>query len=275
MNYIEIDFNVSPTQPWTDILVSELAEIGFDSFVEHDNGTKAYIPKKEWNEESLKAVETLNTSDVTISYTTAEIEGQNWNENWESQFEPIEINDQCRIKAPFHNIGNEPYDIVISPEMAFGTGHHETTFLMSQVLFKLDLKNKSILDMGCGTGVLAILTEKLGALNVMAIDIDEYAYNNTVLNLSLNQTERIQVKQGGAEKIDTMFDVILANINKNILLQDIATYAKALKQKGLLLLSGFFKTDEQDLISAGEKVGLQFVISEHKNNWAMVQLKKQ
>lgn len=275
MDYLEFDFKVSPKQPWTDLLVSELAEIGFESFVEHEEGTLAYITQPSFNENDLNTLTVTSLADVTITHTQKLIPSQNWNKTWESAFEPIEINEQCWIRAPFHDMPQRPFDIVISPEMAFGTGHHETTFLMSLTLFDLSLKGVSLLDMGCGTGVLALLAEKLGALNVVGIDIDEYAYNNTVLNLSLNDSKNVTVEQGDASQIGSrLFDVILANINKNILKSDMEVYSNALQPNGKLLLSGFFKTDVEELATCAELFGLQFVKTIQKNDWAMIQLKK-
>lgn len=275
MDYLEFDFKVTPKQPWTDILVTELAEVGFESFVEQPEGTQAYIQANVFNEETLKQISVLSMPEVTVAYTQKIIPSQNWNETWESAFEPIEINEKCWIRAPFHSVDNRPYDVLISPQMAFGTGHHETTFLISQTLFNIPLKNKTVLDMGCGTGVLALLAEKLGALNVLAIDIDEYAYENTVLNLSLNESKNITVKKGDASAIgNQQFEIIIANINKNILMNDLQTYAQAMLPKAQLFLSGFFKTDVEELTYCAQKVGLQFVNSVQKNDWAMIQLQK-
>ncbi|MFT6843857.1 MAG: ribosomal protein L11 methyltransferase [Flavobacteriales bacterium] len=275
MDYLEFNFQVSPKQPWTDLLVSQLAEIGFDSFVEQDEGILAYIAQASFKEELLETISVFELPDVSITYTQKLIPYQNWNKTWESEFEPIEINAECWIRAPFHEMDARPYDVVISPEMAFGTGHHETTFLMSGKLFELSIKNKTLLDMGCGTGVLALLAENLGALNVVAIDIDELAYNNTVLNVSLNKASKIEVEKGDASKIGARsFDIILANINKNILVQDMQVYANALDTNGLLLLSGFFKTDVEEIVAHATKYDLQFVNSTQKNDWALIELKK-
>jgi ribosomal protein L11 methyltransferase len=275
MDYLEFNFKVEPKQPWTDLLVTELAEVGFESFVDEPEGTLAYIQVNDFKKDNLKEVSVLNMTDVTVTFTQKTIPSQNWNETWESAFDPIEINDKCWIRAPFHTVDNRPFDVLISPQMAFGTGHHETTFLISQTLFNIPIQNKTVLDMGCGTGVLALLAEKLGALNVLAIDIDEYAYENTVLNLSLNKSEKITVEKGDATTIgNRQFEIIIANINKNILMNDLKTYAQAMLTGAQLFLSGFFKTDVEELTACAEKVGLQFVNSVQKNDWAMIQLKK-
>jgi len=275
MDYLEFNFKVAPKQPWTDLLVTELAEIGFESFVDETEGTLAYIQVNNFKENNLKEVSVLNMPEVTVTFTQKTIPSQNWNETWESAFDPIEINDKCWIRAPFHSVDNRPFDVLISPQMAFGTGHHETTFLISQILFNIPIQNKTVLDMGCGTGVLALLAEKLGALNVLAIDIDEYAYENTVLNLSLNKSEKITVEKGDATTIgNRQFEIIIANINKNILMNDMQTYERALLPNAQLFLSGFFKTDVEELTAYAEKLGLQFVNSVQKNDWAMIQLQK-
>lgn len=275
MDYFEFDFKVSPKQPWTDLLVTELAEAGFESFVEQPDGTLAYIQATHYNKDVLNNISVFNMPDVKISFEYKTIPSQNWNKTWESAFDPIEINEKCWIRAPFHEVDKRPYDILISPQMAFGTGHHETTFLISQTLFNIPLKNKTVLDMGCGTGVLALLAEKLGALNVLAIDIDEYAYENTLLNLSLNESKKITVEKGDATAIgDRQFEIIIANINKNILMNDMQTYAQAMLPESQLFLSGFFKTDVEELTNCAKKVGLQFVNSVQKNDWAMIQLLK-
>lgn len=275
MNYTALVVDVKPLLPWRDILISDLADFGFESFEETSSGLKAYIPEQELEENKLMLFfEQYPKDGLDVNWTLEKIKHQNWNATWEEDFEPIEINDKCRIKAPFHKLDNREYDVLIVPQMSFGTGHHETTFLMCQALFKLSITQQRVLDMGCGTGVLAFLAAKLNAKAVTAIDIDEHAVENAQSNLALNNLTSVRIFSGGADKIVDEYDVILANINKNILMQDMKRYANSLPVDGMLLLSGFFKTDVEELIACGSKYDLQFVNSETKNNWAIIQLKK-
>ena len=241
MNYIEFKAEISPLEVGRDILIAQLSEIGFESFVETDSGLEAYIQEGEFDEQELTKIPLFEHEDFQISYQTKFIKDQNWNEIWEQSFEPIMVNNTCYVRAPFHEpVKDTEFDIVIEPKMSFGTGHHETTHLMIEELLGMNLENQSVLDMGCGTGVLAILSKKKGAGYVEAIDIDEWAYNNTLENVERNNTNDINVLLGGAECLkDQQFDVIIANINRNILTNDMSHYYKVLKSNGSLLLSGF------------------------------------
>ena len=276
MNYIKVSFELDPILPAREILYAELGELPFESFEETTNGIEAYIQAPDFTEELLEDLLIEGLPNQKISTQIHLIEQQNWNAVWESNFEPIVVNEKCVIRAPFHETPNVKYDIIISPQMSFGTGHHETTFLISNELFELDLKDKSVLDMGCGTGVLAIIANKLGAGAIEAIDIEEWAYENTLDNNRLNNVEGMSVFHGDANLlINKKFDIILANINRNILLNDMEVYSNSLTIGGSILFSGFFETDVPHIKEAGEKNGLVFVKKEVKNNWAMVQLKKQ
>ncbi len=244
MNYIGYEFLIEPLQPASDILIAELGYAGFESFVENESGISAYIQKSDWHKDILEGIEILKSDDFSISHTFEEIEQQNWNEEWENNFHPIVVDDLCTVRAPFHEIPNTKYDLIIEPKMSFGTGHHETTHMMIQHLLKNDLKNTVVLDMGCGTAVLAILAEKLGARKVDAIDIDNWCYLNSLENAERNNCSNISVFEGDATLFGkTKYDVIIANINRNILLQDISTYAICLRPRGRLFLSGFYKED--------------------------------
>jgi ribosomal protein L11 methyltransferase len=275
MGYIEVYFKLEPLLPAREILYAELGDKGFDAFEDEVDGVKAYIKQEQFTESLLKdlTISGIEGQKVDVCITT--IANQNWNALWESNFDPIVINSNCIIRAPFHAVPKVGYDLIISPKMSFGTGHHETTFLMSKELFSLDLKSVELLDMGSGTGVLAILAEKLGAKNIKAIDIEEGAYINTIDNCKLNNTKNIIVEKGDSKLLDdSLFQVILANINKNILLQDISVYSNSLKIGGKLLLSGFFTTDVDELRNVASDNGLKFVKLEEKNNWAMLMLEK-
>ena len=275
MEYVEFKAEITPLEVGRDILIAELAEIGFESFVENETGVEAYIQKEEFKEELISEMSIISNEAFEVSYATKLIADQNWNAEWEKNFELINVEDRCCIRAPFHDkIESIEYDIVIDPKMSFGTGHHETTYLMIKRLLDLDLKNKKVLDMGCGTGVLAILAKMKNALHIEAIDIDEWAYNNTVENIRNNNCKEIVVKMGGAEKIETKFEVIIANINRNILLNDMDKYVSSLLDEGSLLLSGFFSSDKEMLLEATTQLGMELVYSESKNDWTMLHLVK-
>ncbi|MCL6265153.1 50S ribosomal protein L11 methyltransferase [Flagellimonas myxillae] len=265
--YIEYQFEIEPAVPWTEILIAELGEAGFESFVEGDTGLLAYILKTEWREDMLQDVGTLNNPEVNTTFTFKEIEQQNWNAEWEKNFHPIRVGEQCVVRAPFHEPGKVTYDIVIEPKMSFGTGHHETTHMMLQHILDMEFKNKSVLDMGCGTGVLAILAKMKGASTVDAIDIDEWCYLNSLENSQRNSCQ-IEVSQGDSSLLaGKKYDIILANINRNILLEDIPIYAECLKSGGALLLSGFYLEDLDAISSKCGGHGLQFEKKLQKNNW--------
>ncbi|MEM9868168.1 MAG: 50S ribosomal protein L11 methyltransferase [Bacteroidota bacterium] len=268
MIYLELDFRVEPVFPFSEILIAELGECGFESFVEQDSGVLAYILKSNWDANSLKDISILQSPDVTISWTQKEIQQENWNAAWERNFHPIQIDGRCVVRAPFHSALDAEYDIVIAPKMSFGTGHHQTTYMMLKWILELDLIAKSVLDMGCGTGVLAILAKMKGAQYVDAIDVDTWSYQNAKENCLRNGCGEIQVHQGDVQLIlGKKYDAVLANINRNILLQDIPRYAQSLNTEGMLLLSGFYKEDLGSVSKACQEVGLQFIDNLEKNNW--------
>lgn len=269
--YLEYDFTVNPLQPATDILIAELGEAGFESFVENDSGVLAYILKSEWKEGILDDLFVLQHSDFDITWTRKEIEQQNWNAEWEKNFHPIKVGDRCMVRAPFHAAADVEYDIVIEPKMSFGTGHHETTHMMLEHILENNFKGKSVLDMGCGTGVLAILAKKRGAGPVDAIDIDEWCYLNTQENVERNDCSDIQAFQGDRGLLkEKKYDVILANINRNILLEDIPIYAQCLNAGGQLFLSGFYLEDLDAISSKCKANGLEFEKKLEKNRWISV-----
>ena len=269
--YIEYNFTVAPLQPASDILIAQLGEIGFDSFVENEEGVQAYILKDLWKEDSVKDVQILTNENFNISYDFKEIEQQNWNSEWEKNFEKIVVEDICTVRAPFHEKPNTEFDIDIEPKMSFGTGHHETTHMMLQHILEHDFKGKSVLDMGSGTGVLAILAAMKNAGSVDAIDIDNWCYLNAVENKERNNCNQINVFEGDVSLLkDQKYNIIIANINRNILLADIPSYAKCLTKDGILFLSGFYKEDIPVITEKCNEVGLKFEKNLEKNNWVAV-----
>ncbi|MEZ7915931.1 MAG: 50S ribosomal protein L11 methyltransferase [Polaribacter sp.] len=266
--YIEYNFTFSPKEPISEILIAELGNVGFESFVETENGVTGYIQKTDWNAEILADVFVLNSDEFSIEYNQNEVPQTNWNAEWEKNFEPIQVDDLVSIRAPFHENPNLKYDIVIEPKMSFGTGHHETTHMMVQHLLQLDLENKKVLDMGCGTGILAIFAEMKGAKPLDAIDIDNWCYENSVENVTRNNCDNISVYEGDATLlVDKKYDVIIANINRNILLMDMKVYTNCLQEGGILLLSGFYEQDIPVIDAEVIKYGLKLEKFIQRNNW--------
>ena len=275
MNYIEVNISLSKKNPFTDIITAELNEIEFESYQETEYGLQAYIQKKLFNEDLLHNSFSILENKVDFSFEIKEIKQQNWNANWESSFQPVVINKKCIVRADFHQATDMEFEIIITPKMSFGTGHHATTFLMMNEMFKLDLINKTILDMGSGTGVLSVLSEKLGAKNILGIDIDNWAFENAKENIILNNCNRINFEIGDVSNLgNKKFDIILANINRNIILKDIDAYSTALNCGGQILLSGFYTDDESLILSKAEKLNLNFQMKKQKDNWLLLHLQK-
>lgn len=269
--YLEYDFKIVPLQPASDILIAELGEVGFESFVENEEGVLAYVQKKDWDETWLGEVEILDNPSFSIDFTVKEIEQENWNATWEQNFDPIQVGNQCVVRAPFHEKPDVEFDIVIEPKMSFGTGHHETTHMMLQFVLEHDFNGMSVLDMGSGTGVLAILSAMKGATSVDAIDIDHWCYLNAEENVARNHCDHIHVQEGDSSLLQhKKYDVILANINRNILLEDLPRYVNCLKKNGKLFLSGFYLDDISAISSKCSKLGLEFEKNIEKNNWVAV-----
>ncbi len=272
MDYVGCFFKMSSgsleLQTAIDILVAELGEVGFESFTENQDGVVAYIQKADWNASLLSDIQILQSDEVHFSYEVKEIEQVNWNEEWEKNFEPIVVDNEVSIRAPFHKDPGLAYDIVIEPKMSFGTGHHETTHLMVQHLRSMDLQGQQVLDMGCGTGILAIFAEMKGAKAIDAIDIDNWCYENSIENVERNKCKSISVFEGDSSLLKPKtYDLIIANINRNILLSDMAIYAGSLKNKGTLLLSGFYTEDIEKINACAEKNGLLLDKKLERNNW--------
>ncbi len=272
--YIAYYFEVEPLSPGVEILIAELGYAGFESFVETPKGVTAYIQKKEHLPTMLENIFILQNTSFSIQYSFEEIEQVNWNAKWEENFHPILVDDRCAVRAPFHEKSSAAYDIVIEPKMSFGTGHHETTHMMIQFILDTDFNDKTVLDMGCGTGVLAILTEMKGATTVEAIDIDQWCFLNSIENVERNSCQHIKVSKGDARILKSKkFDIIIANINRNILIQDIPTYATCLNANGLLFLSGFYNNDIPMIqeVCADYNLSLESQIS--RNDWVALKFK--
>jgi ribosomal protein L11 methyltransferase len=266
--YLGYHFIVEPKELGCEILVAELGEKPFESFLETEFGVTAYVQKTLWNENILDDIYVLNSPEFTISHTIEEIEQVNWNEEWEKNFEPIDVDGICHVRAPFHPKTDAQYDIVIEPKMSFGTGHHETTHMMIQHILATDVVGKKTLDMGCGTAILAVLAEMKGAKPIDAIDIDEWCYLNSIENAERNNCNEISVYEGDASLLEGKnYDVIIANINRNILLNDMAIYVSCLNQKGLLFLSGFYQEDISAIDACCIELGLKLEKTLERNNW--------
>lgn len=266
--YIGYHFTIEPKEPGSEILIAELGETAFESFIETEEGVSAYVQKQYWNEDILNGIQILESPEFKIQYTFEEIEQVNWNEEWEKNFEPINVDDICHVRAPFHEKTDAKYDIVIEPKMSFGTGHHETTHMMIQHLLETDVQDKKTLDMGCGTAILAILAEMKGAQPIDAIDIDNWCYLNSIENAERNNCQHITVYEGDAALLEgKSYDVIIANINRNILLNDMQQYVNSLNKNGILLLSGFYEEDIPAIDACCTEKGLTFAKKLSRNNW--------
>ena len=273
--YIGFHFQVSPLELGSEILIAELGEKAFESFIETETGISAYVQKDLWSENILEDIQILDNSEFNISYTFEEIEQVNWNEEWEKNFEAIEVDGKCHVRAPFHEKTNAEYDIVIEPKMSFGTGHHETTHMMIQHILETDFTNRKTLDMGCGTAILAILAEMKGAQPIDAIDIDNWCYLNSIENAERNNCNHISVYEGDAYLlVGKKYDIIIANINRNILLNDMQQYVDCLNENGILFLSGFYTEDIPVITESCTSKGLSYVKQFERNNWVALKFEK-
>ena len=276
MRYIEVYFNIKAldsaeinTEMVREILVAELGALNFESFVNKDDGLQAYIQENAFDEQAVKDLYILLNPNFEFKIEVNSIEQQNWNAEWEKNFEPIEVDGKCVVRASFHDKKEVEFDIVITPKMSFGTGHHETTHQMISQILNLEMKSKRVLDMGCGTGVLAILAAMKGANSITAIDIDEWAYLNTMENVLENNCDQIVVKYGGAELIGKdSFDFVFANINLNILLNDMGAYASVMHSGSKIIFSGFYTSDIPLIDKKAESLGMYSIGKTQKNKWA-------
>jgi len=278
MNYYELLFTTITTEDYQqDLLINTLGQIGFDTFEELEFGFKAYIPADDFDKAALDEALSAYKDMFTFSYEITLIPQKNWNEVWESNFEPIAINDKIFVRATFHKPApGFEYEIVIDPKMAFGTGHHQTTSMMLELMLENDFAGKKVLDMGCGTGILAIMAAKLGATDITAIDYDPVCYDSTIENAQLNNITNIKTLCGSKEVIPAeQYDIILANINRNILLDQLQRYSEALKPDGELYLSGFYETPDLDIImDEARKYGIKYIIHKINNNWVAAKFVK-
>nr|WP_321379565.1 50S ribosomal protein L11 methyltransferase [uncultured Bacteroides sp.] len=280
MRYFEVTFKTTPcTETVNDVLSACLGEIGFESFIENTYGIKGYIQQPIYNEDTLKEViENIPLDNVSISYKAELMEDKDWNEEWEKNFfQPIVIGNRCAIHSTFHkDVPEAEYDILINPQMAFGTGHHETTSLILEELLDAELQNKSLLDMGCGTSILAILAAMRGAKPITAIDIDTWCVENSKENILLNNIENISVELGDATLLKgrKSFDIVIANINRNILLNDMSFYTACMHKGSEIFMSGFYVSDIDILKEKAESLGLSYMYYKEKNNWAVVKFIK-
>lgn len=277
MIYIEIEFKLAQFTPWNEVFVAYLSELEFESFQEDKPILRAYVAEHNFNNakfESLMTELRLN-KELEFSYELNKIPQQNWNAVWESQFEPVIIEDKLRIMAPFHEKTDfVAQTIIIEPKMSFGTGHHQTTYLMCKKMFDLDFKNKVVLDMGSGTGVLAILAEKLEAKDIEAFDIEPWSVENCDENAIKNECSKITSLLGDIEMVQGEYDVVLANINKNVLKRQIPFYSKLIRSNGKLLLSGFFVSDGDEIKDCAIENGFEFVNSDNREGWSMLHFTK-
>lgn len=274
VQYLEFNFKINPVQPWSEILMAELINIGFDSFTEESDGILGYIPKDLFNEATLESLWLLHHEDVAISYTFAEMPNINWNEEWEKNFSPINVEGKVLIRAEFHEPQNTDYEVIIQPKMSFGTGHHATTYLMIQQMLDIDFNSKKVLDMGCGTSILGIFAKLKGAKDVLGIDIDEWSVENSKENAERNKID-LRIELGSAENLgNENFDIILANINRNILISDIPTYVSVLEKGGKLLLSGLCFFDVEDILEVCTTQNLVLKNKIQREEWVSLLLEK-
>lgn len=279
MNTIKVIVAMNPFEEWIrDVLMAEMASAGYDTFVENDSGFEAYLSKEYFLPDFLDSLLEQYSGSSQLKWSSEEIEARNWNEEWEKNyFKPLVIGNDVVVRAPFHH--DYPackHEIIIEPNMAFGTGNHETTSQVMEFMLEIDFKDKSVLDMGCGTGILAILAGQLGAHTITAIDIDHWAYEAVVENSVLNNVPQIKAIRGDASLLgDEMFDVVLANIQKNIILSDLPAYVKVMKPGAVIVISGFYEDDLADILPVANELGLVFRKKRVRNNWTAALLERQ
>lgn len=262
---------------YTEILMAEIADVGFDTFMETEKGFEAYVEMENFDKELLRQIKEKYEKQTSLILFQDRIQKQNWNEEWEKSYEPIIVDDKCVIRASFHKMEKPyPYEIVITPKMSFGTGHHQTTYLMVKNQMRIDHLGKRVMDAGCGTAILSIMACKLGASNVEAFDIDEWSMLNGRENVEINQCSNIRLQQGKISDltIDGKFDIILANINKNVLMSEISLYQDFLVKGGKLLISGFYTSDIADLQGECARFNLGEIFRDEKDDWACVVFQK-
>ncbi|WP_421874466.1 50S ribosomal protein L11 methyltransferase [Marinoscillum sp.] len=268
-----ITLNITCDEEKRELLLAELSLFPFDAFEETEIGLLASCEKEAYDPEDVKSV----LDRYQVDYQLDEVERVNWNLEWEKNYDPVVVGDQCIVRATFHEPKPEfPYEIIITPKMSFGTGHHATTWQVLNYQLKLDHQGKKVIDVGCGTGALAIMAHKRGAKEIAAVDIDDWCIENSAENFTLNNCEKIKLKLGRIEVIpdSEQFDIMLANINKNVLLEQMGDYYQRLAADGVLILSGFYEEDIPDLRDAAEQLGLQYMDQSERNRWAMLAFTK-
>ena len=279
MKYAEVTFRLRPVEPFRDMLIYHLGEEGpYDSFEETRDGLKAYVPLEQYDEVFLREVMQEECDGCEVDFSMQEMPDRNWNEEWERQHQPVLVDDFCWVRAPFHPHRNDvQYEIEIEPKMSFGTAHHQTTYMMLSLLRDIDMAGRRVLDMGSGTAVLAILARMKGAAYVEAIDNDEWAYRNAIENVEHNECSDIVCLLGDAALLtpDKHFDIVIANINRNILLRDMASYVAVLNDGGTLLLSGFYQNDVAPLVEKASTLGMTLSDQRSRDGWQALRLEKQ
>ena len=260
---------------FSELLMAEIGEIGFDSFLETDKGFEAYVEMEKYDKDQLLVIKDKYSKQTTVLFYQDRIQKQNWNEEWEKSYQPIIVDGKCLIRADFHKIEESyPYELIITPKMSFGTGHHQTTYLMIKNQMTIDHRDKRVMDAGCGTAILSVMASKLGAREVEAFDIDEWSVSNGKENIEVNGCTNIRHQQGRLSELpfEGKFDIILANINKNVLLDEMKLYKEYLHPHGLLLLSGFYTEDIPDVLLTASQLGLTEVSRDERENWAALLL---
>lgn len=277
MSYIEVNITTADLA-FREIMLAELGEIGFDTFEETESSLMAYISKENFQQSVFEEVTSRYRQGFDFQVSIGSVEKENWNKKWEENYDPIEVDDRCIVRATFHNIEkNFPIEIIITPKMSFGTGHHATTWQMLKLQMDWDFAGKKVLDLGSGTGVLAIMAAKLGAKSVEATDIDDWCIENSRENFELNDLTSIIIQRGEIADLNLHppYDILLANINKNVLLAEMYDYSDLLTAKGTLFLSGFYETDIKDILACAEQFGLSHVRHTIKDSWAALILSKE
>ena len=266
-SYLSISFKVHPISG-IEILIAELSLLEFELFEEKPFGLIAYIKSSEYSQNIFEKVKILNSKEFEVEFEVKKIENKNWNEEWEKNYAPVEINEYCTVRAPFHKSSKKTYDIIIKPEMSFGTGHHETTQLMIDFLFEQNLENKKICDVGCGTGILSIIAEKIGASEIDAIDIVINCIENTTENIKRNNCKRINTKLCSSDGLlGKTYDLILSNITLNNLKDNFKNFKNLAKQNTILIISGFYKKDLKNVNQTLENFGFELIEYKTKNSW--------
>ena len=276
MEYIEVDIRLKEVNTYSEILIARLNEIEFESFYEYDYGLKGYVQTQFLDKDKLKNILSEISEQTELSFTLHKLKQKNWNAHWETNYQPVFINENCVIRADFHNaISDVKYEIIITPKMSFGTGHHQTTSLVMNKMFDLEFKGKSVLDVGCGTGILSVLASKLGAIDVVGLDIDNWAFENAQENATLNNISDIHFVYGNISSvINRKYDIILANINRNTILNDLTFYSEAMYDYSDIILSGFLEKDVSVILKESAKFGLELVVSKNKEKWQMLHLRR-